>query len=80
MATHLVGEAVAKFGEDVLIEDGPNEFVVEIGLAFGFCASGSAVLNVEEAEMEWDEKTKLVGAVGDMTCGSTTKGKAHELA
>jgi len=63
LATHLVGKAVTEFREDVLIENGPHEFVVEIGLPLRLGASESAVLNVEEAEMEWDEKAKLVGTV-----------------
>ena len=48
----FVCEAVAELGEDVFVEDGPYEFVVEIGGAF--CSGGAwsfAILDIEEAEV-----------------------------
>ncbi len=48
----FVGKAVAELGEDVFVEDGPYEFVVEIGGAF--CSGGAwsfAILDIEEAEV-----------------------------
>ena len=80
-APHLVGEPVEEFGEDMLIENGPYEFVVEVGLLCAPPAPGPmvAVLDVEEAEVEGYEELDFVGSVGHTACGGTTGGETAEL-
>ena len=79
LRTHLIGKAVAQFGEDFAEDDGPNELVVEVCLSLCLASTQVAILYIEEAEVEGEEEAQLTGAVIGFACGSPTLCKGLQL-
>lgn len=79
---HFVGQAVFEFGEDALVDNGPHQLVVEVALSLSapsLALAVSAVLDVEEAQMQGYEVVDGIASPGNLGDGCRMVCKGLQL-